>query len=165
MALAVTCNFTIVDDKGKSSITKIRVPSLGFAISDYIEFAQEAAQLIAIASNGVITDCSISLALNVSFAGLKNVAGILSDTAQKALFIARSTFTGLFSRFNFPTFNEDKVLDGSDVLDVSDTDVADMITAIEDGIDVGLGVFVQPVGLRGDALVEVSQTREIFRKS
>lgn len=163
MALAATVNITVLDDKGKSSLSKIRIPNT-FTFAQMGEFAADAAQLIAIASNGVITEVNVSVPLSVSFAGLKAVAGILSDVAQKAFFVARSTFAGLFSRFSIPTLDEDKVLDGSDVLDTADADVAAMITAIEDGIDIGLGVFVQPVTTRGNPIAEVSQATELFRK-
>lgn len=164
MALAFTANFTFRDDKGKSSSTKIRIPT-SFTVAQAVEFAQDAAGLLAVASNGVITDVSLSVDVSAFGLGLKTVAGITADFFQKALFTMRSAVNGLFSKINVPTFNEDLVLAGTDQIDQADTDIAAFITALEDGIDDGLGTFIQPIDLRGNAITEVSAAREVFRKS
>lgn len=163
MPLAVSVTFTFLDDKDKSSSTKIRVPN-GFSLADYGEFAVGAAQVLANLSTARMTNCSFSATLDLSSATIRAAASLGADIAEKALFVVRSTVNGLFARFNIPTLNDAKVLDGTDQLDTADPDVAAMIAIIENGIDLGGANFIQPVDLRGNDLDEVSQTREVFRR-
>lgn len=162
MALAATINVTIADAKGKSSITKIRVPN-GFTITQYAEAGVALAQLIANLSEGVITEVSVSLPVSLSGATIRAAAMSIADVAKKALFMARSSITGLFGKFFIPTYNEINTVSGSDQLNDADADVAALVAIIENGINVS-GVFIQPCDLRGNDLVDVSEAREIFRK-
>lgn len=164
MALATTINFTFRDQKGKSSTVPIRVPS-GFSFSQLGEFAQAAGQILANASQSQLVEASISVALDLSGLSLKTVAALFSDVAQKALWIAQSTVAGLFARFAMPTLDDGKVLPNSDQLDTLDADVAAMETLLEDGVDDGFGIFIQPVTLRDNAIDFVTERREIFRKA
>lgn len=164
MALALTANFTFRDDKGKTSSTKIRIPT-SVTIAQALEFTQDAAALIAIASNAVITDASISVDISTFALGFKTVIGITADFFQKALFTLRTSVNGLFSKISVPTFNEDLVVAGTDQVDLTDPDVAAFVTALEDGIDDGLGGFIQPIDRRGNGIAEVSAAREVFLKS
>lgn len=159
---AVSVNFTILDGKGKSSITKIRIPT-GFTVDQYIAFAQAFAQLVANVINGTITDVSISLPISLSGATIRAVAGIIADVAKKAIFIVRSSVVGLFTKFFFPTYNEINTVVGSDDLDDADPDVAALIAIVEDGVNVS-GTIVTPRDLRGNPLDTVTETREIFRR-
>lgn len=164
MALAVTINFSFLDEKGKSSVTKIRVPS-GFSINQYVEFATAMGQLVGNLSDGAITDISISLPINLSGATIRAAAENWADVAKKALFMVSSAVTGLVSKFFFPTYDESNgnTVDGTDQLDVADPEVAAMIGLIENGVNVS-GEIIQPIDLRGNDLVNVTQAREIFRK-
>lgn len=162
MALAVSLNFTILDAKGKSSITKIRVP-VGFSIVQYGECALAFAQLICNITDGVITDVTVSLPINLSGATIRAVASITADVAKKALFFVRSATAGLFTKFFFPTYAESNTVVGSDNLDTTDADVSAMIDILETGINVS-GTVVAPRDLRGTSLDAVIETREIFRK-
>lgn len=163
MALAATVNFTFADDKGKSSFCKIRIPS-SLTFAEMIGFAQAAGQLLVNASGGYLTSVSVSFALDISAAGFATVASTLSDIAQKAFIVAKGLISGLFARFKIPTLDESKVESGTDLLDTSDADIAALLTAIEDGIDVG-GTMIQPVMERNVAITDVSQATELFRKS
>lgn len=162
MALAVSLNFTVLDAKGKTSITKIRVPT-GFSITQYSEAALAFAQLIANLSEGAITDISVSLPINLSGATIRSTAVAIADVAKKALFFARSATAGLFTKFFFPTYNEVNTVSGSDNLDATDADVSAMIDILETGINVS-GTIVAPRDMRGTSLDSVIETREIFRK-
>lgn len=162
MALAVTVNITILDAKGKSSTTRIRVPT-GFVLPQYAEFGVAIGQLIANLSEGVITEISVSVPIDLSTATIRAAAMNIADVAKKALFMARSAVSGLFGKFFFPTYNEINTVSGSDDLDSADADVAALITLIESGVNVA-GTFIQPIDLRGNDLVDVSEAREIFRK-
>lgn len=162
MALAVTLNVQVADSKGKTSGTKIRVPT-GFSIAQYIEFGQAMLQLIANMQVGVITGASISFGIDLSGLGLKAVANVLSDTAQKGYFSFASAVTGFFKRLRIPTFREDLVAVGSDSVDVTAPEVIAFVTAMENGIVV-TGGTVSPSTERVQDLVALTDAREVFRR-
>ena len=159
---AASVNFTILDAKGKSSITKIRIPT-GFTIAQYASFAVAMGQLIANLSEGAITEMSVSLPLTLSGATIRATAIGIADVAKKALFIVRSSVAGLFAKFFAPTYNEVNTVSGSDQLDAADPDVAAYVAILEGGINVG-GQVIDPRDLRGQTLDTATEAREIFRK-
>lgn len=160
MPLAVSIRFSFVDNKGKTSFTKINVPN-GFSIANYIEFGQGMAQLLTNISEGQITGASATFNMDLSGAGLKSVASGLADAGQKAFFIFRSAVTGFTKRMFVPTLSELKVVAGSDDIDQADLDVAAFITAMEDGIVV-TGGTISPTDSRAQDLVAVSSAKENF---
>lgn len=162
MALAVSVRFSFVDAKGKTSFTKVNVPT-GFTIANYIEFGQDFAQLLTNISEGQITGASATFALSLSGLGLKTVVSGVADAGQKAFFIFRSAVTGFTKRLFVPTLSELKVTAGSDDIDQADVDVAAFITAMEDGIVV-TGGTISPVDSRAQDLVAVSSAKENFLK-
>ena len=159
---AVSVNFTFLDAKGKSSTTRIHVPT-GFSFAQYIAFAQAMAQLVANLSEGAITEVSVSVPLDLSGATLKAVALGIADVAKKALLSATSIVSGLFAKWFLPTYDESHTLANSDILDPADTDVAALVTILEDGINVS-GTIITPRDLRGNPIDTVTLAREIFRK-
>lgn len=163
MALATTLTVTIRDTKGKESPTKIRIPT-GFSIPQMVEFAEDAVQLIANATQGEVMGATLSIAVELP-GGLKAAAELFADVWNKAQFIVTSTVSGLFARLQIPGISDGKVLPNSDLLDPVDADVAAYETFIESGVDDGFGTGIQPVDLRDNALDVVTQRREIFRKS
>lgn len=159
---AVTVNVTILDAKGKSSITKIRVPT-GFVLPQYAEFGVAMGQLIANLNEGVITEVSVSIPVDLSTATIRAAAMSVADVAKKLLVIARSSVVGLLGKFNIPTYDEINTVSGSDQADLADPGIAAFVALVESGVNVS-GTFIQPVDLRGNDLEDVSQAREIFRK-
>lgn len=160
--MAATLNITTTDAKNRSSITKIRVPN-GFTPSQYGEAALAFAQLLSNMSEGVITEVSVSLPLDISTATIRAVALDIADIAKKALFTVKSSVGALFARFNIPTYNEAKTVTGSDEINTADPQVAALVGILENGVNVS-GTFIQPVDLRGNDLATVVGSREIFRK-
>lgn len=159
---AIAIHFTILDDKNKSSKTTVHVPT-GFSIAQYLLFAQAMAQLIGDLSNGQITEVSVSYPLSLSGATIRAVAASFSDIFKKAFFQARSSVAGLVSKFFIPSYSEEFSVVGSDQINTAETEVAALISIIEDGVNVS-GEQVQPIDIRGNDLEEVSLAREIFRK-
>lgn len=158
MALAVTINFTIADAKGKSAVTKVRVPT-GFSLADYAQFAIAMGNLIAAVSDGVITDISVGVPLSLSGATIRAVANTTADVAKKALLTAVSAIAGLFTRFNIPTYNESHTVTGSDEIDTSNPDVSALIAIYEAGVG-----GVNPIDSRSNDVADVQTARETFRK-
>lgn len=163
MVLAVAVRFDFIDDKGKSSFTKVRVPT-GFSIDQYGEFGVAMAQLIANISNCRITRASFVVGLDLSGATIKAVASGLSDIAQKALMGFSTVVAGLRTKLKLPALSEVKVNVGSDTLDQADPDVAAFITAMENGIAV-TGGTVEPTDSRENDVITTDYARELFRKT
>jgi len=159
MAIAVVINFSMVDGDGKPTGTKIRVPT-GFAISDYREFAEEAAQILVDISNCQITSASIGVEVDLSGLGLKTVASAVEKVGAKmqGLF---ATASGLIAKWLIPAPLEEKVVSGSDDFDQTDTDVAAWIAANEDGLAVTGGTWL-PCNGRGDDITGINTCKETF---
>lgn len=159
---AVAINFSVVDAKGKTSRIPIHVPT-GFTILQYVEAANAFGQLLTDLLEGSITEISVSIPVSLSGATLKAAATSIADLAKKALFLISSSVSGLGSKINLPTYREAYTVTGSDVVDLSDPDVAAFVTILEDGVNVA-GTPVLPCDLRGNDLVQVNSGREIFRR-
>lgn len=162
MALAIAVRFDFQDEKGKTSFTKIRVPTT-LSIGQVTQFAVAIAQLISNISQCQITNVSTTFAIDLSSLTLKAGATALADIAQKGYFAFSSTITGFFKRLRIPTFDETKVNAGSDTIDTVDADVAAFVAAMEDGIAV-TGGTIQPCTERMQELSALSEAREVFRR-
>src|SRR5689334_8505802 len=158
MALAVSVNFTILDAKGKSSITKVHVPT-GFLIAQYLEFGAAMGQLIADLSDGILTDISVSIPLSLSGATIRAAAGIAADVAKKVFFQAGSAIAGLFARFNIPTYDEAHTVANTDEVDMADAEIAAFVAIIEGGAG-----GASPTDRRNNNLTDVLMGRETFQK-
>jgi hypothetical protein len=159
---AVTINFTLTDAKGKSRMTKVRVPT-GFHPSAYGEFALAMGQIIANLSDGAITEISIGIPLDISTASIKLIAETFADAAKKVFFGALSTVSGLFAKFIIPTYDETFTVSGSDDVDVAAPEVAALIALIESGTTIG-GTPIAPVDKYDNSLDDVNIAREQFRR-
>lgn len=162
MALALSIRFDFVDDKGKTSSTKLRVP-VGFTLAQYQEFAEAAAQLFLNGSTGSITRASITLSVPIGSLGLKTVASSVSKVARKLYMQFNTIFTGFFGKTIFPSVLESKVIAGSDDIDQTDTDIAALVSALEDGIVV-TGGTMQFTNGRGHDLQTLTEAKEQFRR-
>ena len=163
MALAVNIRFDFIDDKGKTSFTKVRVPT-GYTIANYVEFAQGAAQVLADMSNAQITNVSLTFGLDLSGQGLRTVASTVSDIYQKIRFQWTTALAGFQAMFSVPATSESKIVTGSDAVDEVDVDVAAFITAVEDGIVV-TGGTMNFVDSRGNDITALQFGREFHRAS
>jgi len=162
MVLAVSVRFDLQDDKGKTSFTKVRVPT-GFSISQYGEFAQGMAQLIADLSQCKVTRASFCVGLDLSGASIKPAATAFSDIAQKILVGFSTVLAGFRTKMKIPALDENKVVAGSDALDLADPDVAGFLSAMENGI-VTTGGTIQPTDMRLNDISGTDYARELFRK-
>lgn len=163
MGLAVSVRFDFIDDKGKRSFTKVRVPT-GFTIPQYGEFVLGMAQLLADMSTGRITHASFCIGLDLTTATIKAVASGLSDIAQKGLFGFSTDVAGFRTKTKLPALSETSILSGTDKIDQADADVAAFISAMETGIVVTAGT-VSPTDMRGNDIVTTDYARELFRKT
>ena len=162
MALAVSVRLDFTDNKGKTSSTKLRIPT-GFSIANYIAFVQQAAQVIANMTSGRITRAGFCVGLDLSGVLLKANPTSLSDIAQKGHFQFATDATGFRTRLKVPAINEALILAGSDAIDQADAGMALFIAAMEDGISV-TGGTIEPCDSRDNDIVSTDFARELFRK-
>lgn len=159
--LGATLTLTFRDNKKKTSTTKIHFED-GMSIANYVDAAYAIGQTIVNLSSAKLVRASLAFSVDLSSATIRSIANTAADIAQKALIIVRSFTVGQFAKYNVPTTLDSIFVDGTDILDETDSDVAALITALEDGIDVG-AVTVTPRTKRQALLDTVSSTREIFR--
>lgn len=155
MELAVTINFTIADARGRSAVTKVRVPT-GFSVSQYTEFAIAMGNIILAMTDGVMTNISIGVPLSLSGATIRATANGLADVAEKFLMIARTTVAGLLARFSIPTADQSLQTGSGDGIDESDTNVAAYIAILEGGSG-----GVTPTDKRDNDITDVSTVRMV----
>lgn len=162
MAIAVSLRFDIIDQKGKTSFTKIRVPT-GRTIPAYIEFAQGIAQIILNNITGRITRASVCFSLDLSTAGLNPTPGGISKVAVKGNFRWNTNATGFKANMNIPSLLETLVVAGSDDINQVATAVSDFIDDVENGVAVTGGTMVFTNG-RGHTITAISSAKERFRR-
>ncbi|NIT56286.1 MAG: hypothetical protein GWN00_08640 [Aliifodinibius sp.] len=161
MPLAISIRYEFLDESGKTSFTKIRVPN-GFSLANYTEFAQAMGQIISDMKVGVLTRAGVCVGLDLSGSTIKAVADIFSDVLQKARVHFASALQGFSGKMLLPAFDELNVVAGSDEIDQTDPDVAAFITAMENGIAVTLGT-IAPTDDRENDLTSVLFFREEFK--
>lgn len=164
MALAITVRFDFLDDKGKTSFSKVRVPN-GFSLAQYGEFGTAFGQLLANVSNCKVTGSSLTFAIDLSGLGLRTVASVASDVAEKAIFLWNTAVTGLKAKLRIPTFDELLIPPGSDAVDLVQADVAAFKAAMENGIVVPVAVTVQPTDGRTNDITALTEAREVKRRT
>lgn len=164
--MAFSILYSIRDAKNQSSTMQINVPA-GTAFSDVQLFAREFALLLDPCINGVITRVGVSLAVDVSTAGLAISPDNTADVEEGARFQFR-TAGGYNTAFRIPTFLESKIATGSKDVNTADTDIAAIIAAMTAGIDLaplGGGGTVAPTDPRGDDVAALTFAREAFQNS
>lgn len=127
---------TIQDAPGSESIVKITLPSTS-EIATAKTFARNTMVLIDALVKGKITSASIGIGVDISGLSLKTTADALSDVEEGARFIFASA-NGGSSTLRLPTFDETKMVSGTDLVDTTDTDVDDFVTQIVDGQTISL---------------------------
>lgn len=164
MPLATSITFNFRDQKNKKSRAVIRIPST-VTITNAQNFATDAAQLLANASTGQITGAEVTFSLDLSTGLLPAIVSTFASVTEKALFSFRSAVGGLFKRMLIPTLDEtDAVSAGTDLVDLTDPEIAAFIAATEDGVTITTGALVvQPKDKYGNDLVSTSVAREIFQ--
>lgn len=158
---AVSININFIDSKGKSSNTKVRIPT-GLTIAAITTFATDCAQAFADFSSCRITSVKACVGIDISGLGLQTAASAQADTSEKGFFNMR-TAGNTYAKMFLPTFAESLVVANSDQIDTTDPDVAAFVTALESGLTTTGGVMA-PVDLRDNDIVEVTEERELFRK-
>lgn len=160
--LALRLVYTVRDAKGKEATTEIKIP-LTISLANAINFAGAMAILINDLTKGAIVNISIIATVDLSsLVGLRTTPLADSDVEEKGAF-GFITDTGFPTAVNLPTFDETFVVAGSDIIDLTATEVIDFTEAMLLGITAG--VLVEPVDAHGDDVDLFSYGYERFRSS
>lgn len=160
--LALKLVYTIRDEKGKEATTEIKIP-LSISLANAINFAGAMAVLINALVTGAIVNISIIATVDLSsLVGLRTSPLAGSDVEEKGAF-GFKTDVGFPTSVQLPTFNEDFVIAGSDLIDLTDAAVIDFTEAMLLGITAG--VLVEPVDAHGDDIDLFEYGYERFRSS
>jgi hypothetical protein len=155
--------FGIRDNDNDYAEFSAYVPT-GLTFAQYEEFAQLKAELVNPLILGAWDDIAkLKIAVDIS-ALTGNIAGASSDVEQISAFEAIDA-GGNRTKINIPGTVETQIAVGSDALDITDTDVAAFIAALEDGIDIGGSVIIQPSTYNEADLVDTLFARAETRNS
>lgn len=163
MARATQIIYSFVDDKGKTSSTRVSVPT-NLTIADWTTFAIEMGNNLTSLSTGVLTKISICVPVDITVGTtLKAVANAAADVANKVLMIFRTAVAGFKARFNIPTYDEQYSIAGTDKLDSAAINPAAIISIMEAGYTTATPADVNFTDSRGNAYGTFDKGLEKFR--
>lgn len=110
--------------------------------------------------NGAIVN--VSYTRNVPITGIKTTATSTADVEEKGVFVFSNSIQN--QRITIPTFKDSLVIDGSDRIDTTNTDVSTFIFGMTDGSATILETVV-PTDNRDLALSGFVEAFESFRRS
>lgn len=151
--------YSIKDAKGKVSIAKINFPDTS-DIADIVGFAEDAATAINNIIKGKIIDAGIGIAVDISGATIRSSPDSNSDVEEGARFSFRSAI-GALTNLRLPTFDEAKMVSGTQVVNTADTAVDAFVDLMVIGNGVGAG-FGHPSDDHGEDVVSLESARESF---
>ncbi|MCZ7544890.1 MAG: hypothetical protein M5R40_15810 [Anaerolineae bacterium] len=163
--MAFTVMLSVIDEKGKTSTTEVKLPT-ATVWADAVIMAQQIALLIDPLILGAITRVGVTADVELPV-GLAASASANSDVEEGARFQFR-TENGFYTGLRLPTFDESLIVAGTRGVDLTDTDVAAFVAAMEDGIDTsGYGGTdtVEPCDARDEDIVSLEFAREQFLSS
>lgn len=151
--------FSIQDAKGKVSVMKVNFPTTQ-TLAELSNWAIDAATAINAIITGKVISAGAGFEIDLSGATIRATPLSLSDVEEGARFIFRSVI-GAITQMRLPTFDEDKMLSGTQSVDTADADVDAFLDLILVGDGVGVG-FGHPSDDHGSDINALESARESF---
>lgn len=148
------------DADGDTSTLTLNFPS-SFSITEVLGFADGFITLLDAIITGKVEEAGISVVVTLP-GGLRANPVAYSDVQHGAL-MSWGTDGNYRTSYRVPTFNPAMFATGSKNVDVEDSDVAAVLTAMISGIDVS-ATMVEPSDYRGDDINALIKGVESFRK-
>lgn len=126
---------TLQDAPGNESIVRLHLPN-NSEIANAKTFAQHIASAVDALTKGKVTNISLGLGVDLP-GGLKAAADALADVEEGARFIFGAA-NGATTRVRIPTIDEAIFQSGTDLVNLTDTDVAAFTTLVIDGETINL---------------------------
>ena len=160
--MATGIRLNVRDAKGAGSNTTIYVPDTA-DFDDVMEFGAALAQLWANMCTGVVERVSVTFEVDVSgLAG--NTMDANSDVEEGARF-AWLVAGGYTASNRIATFDESKMVSGTNQVDTGDPDVAQFVSYMEDGFTATSTNVVSPTDYRDDDITDLASAQESFQKT
>jgi hypothetical protein len=161
MARPIVSGFIgIRDAPGSESIVRIHMPT-NTEIATFQTFLGDTATLIDAVVKGKITSLSVGIGVDLP-GGLKSTPDSAADVEEGARFIF-GTANGGSTRVRLPTFDEAKMVSGTDLVNTSDTDVAAFVTQMIDGETITLQAQ-HPSGSDESDITSLTSARSAFQR-
>ena len=154
--------YSVRDETNKISTFRIPFPT-DSNLGQLQTFAWSTAELIDPLIRGQIVDIGISLGVEFGSADIK-AAPISGSDVEEGAYFGFESAAGFATGFTLPTFDEAFVVEASDNVDLSDSDVDDFVHRILQG-KTDLLVNVSPSDSRGSDITAINVARESFRKT
>jgi len=167
--MAFSVVLTVQDNKGKQSTIEVNLNPAITTTAQLIAAARSIAILIEPLIKGSIVKVGVGIAVTLNALAWSddNAASVDSDVEEGARF-QFLTDNGFYTGFRLPTFDEQYIVPGTDVVDTVAAPVAALITALTDQMSVvpggGTGT-VTFVDKRDITLSALSSARESFQSS
>lgn len=157
-----TVTFTVSDSKNAKSTFSLNFP-LANTISQIENFVTSLATPLSWLINGAIEAISIarSMTLPVIFDPTPDPVSDVEEGARIQMRSQSNNITG----FRIPALDETYVQPNSRALDLSNAQVQALISLLEDGLNLGGGVFIKPSDNRGSVVKAVTDAYESFTSS
>lgn len=127
--------YTVIDGKGQKS--RVTFPCTVPTLDDALLAVGAVGELLDPLLTGGIVDAGFTMKADT--ATFSTAAALLSDVQEGARFVW-STALNFLKSVRLPTFDEALIVESSTAVDLDDTDVFALVTAVTDGIDLsGLG--------------------------
>lgn len=159
----VFVTYSIQDIKGKTSVTKINFPiDVDIAVLKN-NFVPSTATLINALILGKIVSAGIGIEVDLSSATIRATPDVNSDVEEGSYWPLIAD-NGAETGFRLPTFDEAKLVEGGQYVDLTDDDAEAFAARIVAGQTVSL-VNVSPSTDRGEDIDVVYQPYEQFKSS
>jgi hypothetical protein len=161
MPLATKVTLTVRDGSGHYSYPSIHVPDTA-TNADIVEVGQQFATLMDAVMDGVIL--AISSTQRVTLPGGLAAVVPSSDVEVGALLLMQ-TAIGTTARLRIPTIKDENISSGSDDVNLESTDMAPLVTFLEDGFVTQDTGQINIVEYRGEDITNVLAGAEDFQKT
>jgi hypothetical protein len=151
--------YSIQDAKGKVSVTKINFPA-STTLAELSSWAIAMATALNDVIQGKILSAGAGFEIDLSTATIRATPLSTSDVEEGARFIWRS-LVGAITQFRLPTFDEAKMLSGTQQVDLADADVSVVTGLVTIGTGAGAG-FAHPSDDHGSDITALESARESF---
>lgn len=153
--------YTFLDNRLKQSITSVKLPHTT-TLAHVTEFATTVAEIVDRLSSSKLGAININTPTILGGFTVKPIAGFTSDNEEKGVFLFNTSYREPVS-MSIPGFKDSLVIDGSNEIDTSDTDVAALITLMIDGLTLIDTTVVQPCDIGAEDITSLKSATEKFK--
>lgn len=155
---------TIQDGKGKKTNMTLPLPIPGTtSAANVFSAARNWAEAIQDAISGKIVRAGVALIADLGGLGIPAAPDPNSDVEEGALWSFLSA-DGFRTQFRIPTFKEELFVEGTTIVDMTDTVNDAIMDRVIDGIEYAVGQDLDPSTNHGEDITAFEYARSAFRR-